>query len=264
MIPTSLNAVAADSTFGKILRFALNRIPKSHVANVRGGVNQGAKWVVGTSIHRCWLGSYETDKQKLIQQIIKPGMVVWDVGANAGFYTLAFSRLTGREGIVYSFEPLGSNMENLRRHIKLNGLTNTRVVQCGLSDKEGLTGFDTSISHQKGFLSDSCDSYLVPTITADGFLAQRPEAVPDVLKIDIEGAESAMLEGARQLLITHRPLLLLALHGADQVKKCYQILEEVGYKVVERSVDEAMCGEEILAEPLPVTSGIVSLQPAAA
>jgi FkbM family methyltransferase len=246
---SSLHQVNAHSPKGKVLRFLLNRIPKNHVARVRGGVNKGHRWVVGTSIHRCWLGSYEADKQALMERMVKPGMVVWDVGANAGFYTLAMSRLTGESGRVYSFEPLGSNIQNLNRHVQLNALKNTTVVQTALGDMNGLCSFDTGISHQRGFLTKEQTNYMVPVMTADEFLSTRQEAVPVLLKIDVEGAESGMLEGARKLLTEHHPILVLALHGPDQVKKCYQILNEFGYKIAERTEDPAALGEEILALP---------------
>ena len=246
---TKLNGVNAHSAAGKVIRFFLNRIPKSHVAKVRGGLNKGSRWVVGTSIHRCWLGNYEADKQALMERLVKPGMVVWDVGANAGFYTLALSKLTGPAGHVYSFEPLGSNIRNLNRHVALNALTNTTVVQCALGGMNGLCGFDPSISHQKGFLSEARKDYLVPCMTADEFVKTHPEAVPSLLKIDVEGAESGMLEGARQLLTEHHPILLLALHGQEQVKKCYEILARFGYTVANRVEDRDACGEEILALP---------------
>ena len=223
-IPTHLH-------LGKMVRGVLNLIPKSHVTKVRSGVNKGARWVVGTSIHRCWLGSYELDKQKLLNRLVKPGMTVWDVGANAGFYTLAFSKLVGPTGRVFAFEPLGDNIQKLNCHIRLNKLINTTVVQMALGDSSGLCGFDTGISHQKGFLSRDRSDYLVPCLTADDFLKIRPEALPALLKIDIEGAESGMLEGARAFLTEHRPALLLALHGQDQVERCYRILGEIGYFV---------------------------------
>lgn len=247
---TDLNEMNANSSIGRVLRCVLNLIPKSYVAKVRGGVNKGSRWVIGTSIHRCWLGSYEVDKQVLLERMIKPGSVVWDVGANAGFYTLALSRLTGPQGHVYSFEPFGSNVQMLNRHVELNNLRNTTVVQCALTGAVGLCGFDTGVSHQTGFLSEDRKDYLVPCFTADEFLRTRPEAVPSLLKIDVEGAESGMLEGARQLLLEHHPVLLLALHGQVQVKKCHKILEEYGYRVAERRNDPDADGEEILALPL--------------
>lgn len=244
-----MHDIDAHSTTGRLLRFFLNLIPKNYVARVRGGINKGARWVVGTSIHRCWLGSYEQEKQALLARLVKPGMVVWDVGANAGFYTLAFSKLAGENGHVFSFEPLGDNIQKLNKHIRLNGCSNISVVQAALSDSAGLCGFDFGISHQKGFLSKNQSGYLVPCLTADDFVKDRPEAVPSVLKIDIEGAESGMLNGAREMIKQHQPVLLLALHGQEQVARCHKILEEVGYRVEQRYPDHEADGEEILAVP---------------
>ncbi len=79
--------------FGRssLLRAPLALIPKSAVVTVRSGINRGRKWIVGSNTHGCWLGHYERQKQELIGRLVKPGMTVFDVGANAGFYTLALS-----------------------------------------------------------------------------------------------------------------------------------------------------------------------------
>lgn len=55
-------------------------------------------WVVGSAPHGCWLGTYELEKQRTIMPFIKPGMTIFDIGAQAGFYTLLFSRLVGPSG----------------------------------------------------------------------------------------------------------------------------------------------------------------------
>ncbi len=248
-----LNAVSATSGLGRVLRFFMNQIPKSMVMLVRGGINQGFRWVVGTSIHRCWLGSYEPEVQALVAKVIQPCQVVWDVGANAGFYTLGFSRLVGPKGHVYAFEPLGSNVKNLLYHIQLNALLNVTLVQLALGDASSMLNFDTGESHQKGFLTTQATGYLVPCLTADEFLQGQPQAVPAFLKVDVEGAESALLTGAAALFTKHRPVLLLALHGDEQREQCFQLLRGYGYDL-ETTLgvavqDAAGCGEEILAWP---------------
>jgi len=72
---------------------------------VRGGPNKGMRWIVDAGVHRCWLGTYESEKQTAIVKIARPGMTFYDIGAHAGFYTLLFSRLAGTDGGVYAFEP---------------------------------------------------------------------------------------------------------------------------------------------------------------
>src|SRR5436853_6940153 len=102
----NFSKVGRGSIVGRMGRAALGLVPKRAVGPILQGELKGCKWVVGSSIHGCWLGSFEFEKQQLFRQYVKPGMTVYDIGANVGFYTLLSSRLAGSEGAVYSFEPL--------------------------------------------------------------------------------------------------------------------------------------------------------------
>ena len=96
----------SDSTFvGMALRLPLRLIPRRAVVRILQGPLRGKRWIVGSSDHGCWLGSYEAAKLKKITELVRPGMVCWDVGANAGLYTLLFAELVGRAGRVFAFEP---------------------------------------------------------------------------------------------------------------------------------------------------------------
>ncbi len=92
--------------FQKVVRIPLRLIPSKMRIRIRTGANRGLIWIVGSSIHQCWLGIYEAEKQKALSREVKQGMVVWDIGANVGFYTLAFARAVGGKGCVIAFEPL--------------------------------------------------------------------------------------------------------------------------------------------------------------
>ena len=221
----------SESVSGKLIRFPLRLIPNRAVVTVKSGINKGMRWVVGSSIHGCWLGTYESDKQALVAELTKAGMVVWDVGANAGFYTLAFARLVGSRGRVYAFEPFPENADNLLRHVRLNGLTNTTVVQAALGGHTGLVGFKTGPRNEMGSISAQANDHLVPLMSADDFVRQNPEARPDLLKIDVEGAESDLLSGAGELLRHAGPDILLALHGDEPARSCVDQLKEAGYEV---------------------------------
>jgi FkbM family methyltransferase len=227
----ALTRLPPRSLLGALVRLPLRLIPKGTVVVVRGGLNKGAAWIVGSSVHGCWLGTYESEKQAAVSRLVRPGMVVWDVGANAGFYTLAFSRLVGPTGRVYAFEPLAENAHSLLRHVRLNELANVSIVQAALSDDAGLVGFRTAPSNAMGRIAPAERSYLVPALTADGFLALHPDARPDLIKIDIEGSEGAFLAGARELLQSAAPRILLALHGADQSRSCSETLRGLGYSL---------------------------------
>ena len=112
------------------------------------------RWVVGSSTHGCWLGHYELEKQAVVSALVKPGMKVFDVGANAGFYTLAFARLVGNHGHVWAFEPLAENVQNLRRHVALNELANVTIVQAAVSRVAGVANFAVAENNSMGRLAE--------------------------------------------------------------------------------------------------------------
>ena len=227
----ALTKLPPQSFLGSFVRLPLRLIPRGHVTVVRRGINKGFRWVVGSSTHGCWLGTYEHEKQALMSRLVRPGMVVWDVGANAGFYTLAFSRLVGDAGKVYAFEPLAENTSNLLTHARLNNIQNTQIVQTALADQTGVIGFSVAASNSMGHISQQKSSYLVTTFTVDDFLARFPDARPDLLKIDIEGAEASLLLGASQLLGRSAPEIVLALHGESQSHQCVELLHSHGYSL---------------------------------
>ncbi len=249
-----LSRVPRGSLLGAALRLPLRLIPKQQVVTVRSGLNQGMKWIVGSSIHGCWLGHYEQDKQEIIRRVVKPGMKVFDIGANAGFYTLAFSRLVGPSGHVWAFEPFAENAQNLLRHVALNGLTNVTVIQAAASDHTGLAGFRVAASNSMGALSAEQNDYLVPTVALDDLLERGTVPVPEVIKMDVEGAEALVLRGARRVLHTGQSILLIALHGAEPQRDCIAQLAASSYRVTlldgQTTVNPAVPCDEIVAWPL--------------
>src|ERR1700722_9598796 len=110
----NLSGISKESLIGRLLRVPLRLIPRSTVLPIMQGALQGKKWRVGSGAHGCWLGSYEFHKQKALQDEIKAGYVVYDIGANVGFYALLASVLVGETGFVYAFEPFPGNLRELR------------------------------------------------------------------------------------------------------------------------------------------------------
>src|SRR3989454_7017615 len=110
----NLSAVSSRSVAGKFLRWPLRFVPRELAVPIRQGALRGKRWVVGSSTHGCWLGSYEYTKRKLFESYVIAGDVVYDIGANVGFYTLLASVLVGRGGQVVAIEPLPRNIAYLR------------------------------------------------------------------------------------------------------------------------------------------------------
>lgn len=216
--------VSPQSFAGKMLRMPLRAIPDDMVVRVLGGVNRGMRWIRGAgTTNGCWLGTYEEDHCRAIQQTVLPGMVAYDLGANAGYYTLALSRLVGDSGRVFSFEPDARNAYLLRRHIDLNNLRNVTVVQAAVSNSTGLVAFS-------GWKVIEESAYLVPSISLDEFIAAGNPA-PGFVKMDIEGAEGAALQGAQAVLSRTRPNWLMATHTENLTASCKATLAQSGYRL---------------------------------
>lgn len=105
------SAVRNSTLLGRALRLPLRLIPDDTVVRIVQGPLRGKRWIAGSSNHGCWLGSYELAKQKKVIELVRPGMVCWDVGAHMGFYTLVFAEVSGLAGRVFAFEPLPRSVE---------------------------------------------------------------------------------------------------------------------------------------------------------
>src|SRR5574341_673203 len=130
----NFSAISSNSGVGIALRYPLRWIPHERVVPVLQGRLRGKRWIVGASVHGCWLGSYEYDKQKRFVREIKKGDVVYDIGAHVGFYTLLASELVGPSGQVIAFEPLPRNLGYLHRHLALNSCKNVTVIEAAVGN----------------------------------------------------------------------------------------------------------------------------------
>ena len=108
MLMINFSGIPQSNWLGRALRLPLRLIPKDANVRILQGPLRGKYWISGSSDHGCWLGSYEVAKQRKVTELVRPGMICWDVGANVGFYTLLFAELVGRTGSVYAFEPPAS------------------------------------------------------------------------------------------------------------------------------------------------------------
>jgi FkbM family methyltransferase len=223
------SAIDPQSVPGRIVRLPSKLLPKSTIMRIRRGPAQGMKWITGSSLHGCWLGTFEVPKQRLLERLVRPGMIVYDIGAQAGFYTLILSRMIGESGHVFAFEPCAENLHYLLDHVHINRLTNVVVVQAAVGESQGLCGFSTDRGACENRLTEGPSAVMVPVLSLDS--AGLPP--PDLIKMDIEGGESHALRGAKRILSQYRPVVLVALHGPEHARCCPETLRAVGYKVFE-------------------------------
>lgn len=162
----------------------------------------------GTSIAKMlFVGNFETAEISFVRNSLKPGDIFLDVGANVGIYTLIASRLVGAAGHVYAFEPSRREANLLRHNIALARLENVTVIEAALSDRSGTARLAIA---DDGGLNSFADTHRadrrieswqeVETIRLDDFVRNYAVEKVDFIKMDVEGAEKLVLEGADQLL----------------------------------------------------------------
>lgn len=136
---------------------------------------------------------------------IKADDTVYDIGANTGLYTL-FAAKKCHQGHVIAFEPYQPNLDSLYRDIERNDLDNVTVVETALSDAVGEIEFNQPDEADIGFGSSSIDvgdadsTETVPTTTGDQLVADGEIPPANVVKIDVEGAETLVIEGMTNTL----------------------------------------------------------------
>lgn len=216
------------SFIGKLLRLPLRLLPKGLVLPILQGRLRGKKWIVGAGEHGYWLGSYELNKRLAFERLVEPSAVVYDIGANVGYYSLLAAVLTGDQGKVYAFEPLPRNIHYLRRHAQLNQFETIEVIEAAVSDHEGEAFFDLGPSSAMGRLALEGE-LKVKLVSLDALLAAGKLQPPNVMKVDVEGAEYEALRGAQELLSAHHPILFLDTHNRKAHHFTIGFLNEFGY-----------------------------------
>jgi FkbM family methyltransferase len=156
--------------------------------------------------------------------------VVFDLGANVGYYTLISAVRAGPRGRVFAFEPLPRNLEFLRRHLALNRIENAAVVEAAVSDRSGTVRFEEDASTSKGRIGEA-GGLEVRSVALDDWVVREGHPAPDLLKIDIEGAEFLALHGARGILARSHPPIFLSTHSGKVHRDCLQFLESLGYRI---------------------------------
>jgi FkbM family methyltransferase len=200
----------------KSLSYLLVPSQEIRTLRVRSGPGRGLlfelnpRWEIPT-----WDGSYELEVQRVLQERLKPGSVLYDVGANIGFYSLLAARLGAQ---VFAFEPDVPNAESLERHVRLNSLgAKIEVIRAAVFSTSGFVALepaDSARGHGNAHVGTNTEHsnpmIQVPCTTLDDFA--REHIVPDTIKIDVEGAESNVLAGAEKLFTHYRPHLICEVH----------------------------------------------------
>ena len=173
------------------------------------GPLRGCRWSLGSrgKLARVLLGTYEPRVTSWFLESVSAGDSMFDVGANAGYYTVLGGRIVGNSGQVVAIEPASENVHNLHNNVRTNQLTNVKVFQGVAGDKNGTVRFHDGAGTGTGHISKEGRSE-IPMRSLDD-LATAYDVVPTTLKIDVEGAELRVLRGATR----HRRQVARILHA---------------------------------------------------
>ena len=179
--------------------------------------------------------NFENAEWRFVERYLQPGMTVLDIGAHHGFYSLLASAKVGASGRVIAFEPSPREREKLLRNLALNGCSNVQVEDCALADSAGqqeliLVGSNNSgcNSLRPPNVAEPVSMVAVRVATLDRYFAGHPLPHVDFIKLDAEGAELAILKGARTALKAHpRPLIQCELEEIRTQPWGYHPLEVV-------------------------------------
>ncbi len=183
------------------------------------------------------LGRYEP---AVVSELLSAGPVgvAYDVGAHLGFMSLVLSRLVGETGRVFAFEPISGNRAVVERLIELTRLHQViQVTPLALGESNGKKRMllrECSSMHQleeayQGKERNIYSTLDVESCTLDSFIFERGNPAPQIIKIDVEGAEGVVLKGALRTLEVHKPTLIVEIHGCRNALTVWKLLQGTDY-----------------------------------
>jgi len=184
-------------------------------------------------------GTWAEQEIELLKQFLVQGAVVIDVGANIGSHTLAFCRIVGEKGKVYSFEPQRLIYQTLVGNIALNSITNAYCYCQAVGKEMGtvhIPVLDVNAPYNFGAVSlvgssllkktEATDYEVVPLVTLDSI--DLPAC--HLIKADVEGMEIDVVLGAQETIKKYQPILFLECHDDDHRQPLIELCTALGYK----------------------------------
>jgi FkbM family methyltransferase len=210
---------------------------------VRTGIAKGLQMDLRRASGWYAKGTNEVPIQNALAENLKPGDTFFDIGANVGFFTLIAARLVGPSGKVFAFEPVPANAAAVRRNAALNHFAHIQVIEAAVGDSPG--EIELILTRHPGGASiihdtpspDITGRIRVPMVQIDALVKAGRVPVPTTVKIDVEGAEPAVLRGMEQTARAHHPTIICELDDASveavqgKVAGVQELLHTWGYDV---------------------------------
>lgn len=188
-----------------------------------------------------FFGEVEPNVTRIFERLVEPSSIVIDVGANIGWYSTLADRILANSGSVHAIEAVPSTLESLRRNIERNRAESVVVHQVLCSDTSGegeiyeYPSLHSGISSMKPLPTEAPSKrHMLRMCTLDDLIGDQATLI-SVIKIDVEGAECAVLKGARRLLGSGRVNALIVEANRERaaafgstVEECCKLLRESG------------------------------------
>jgi FkbM family methyltransferase len=199
----------------------------------------GEWWLAHDSAldHELMHGSFEDAEKRFVRKFLRPGMTVVDVGAHHGLYTLLAAKCVGRRGNVIAFEPSPRERLRLLWHVRLNGCSNVTVQACALGNQagaadlflvEGTQDWCNSLRPPAG--NQQTETTCVAVERLDDALWRLQVGAVEFIKLDAEGAELSVLQGAGKFLSgVSRPVILAEIQDIRTTAWGYRAREIVEF-----------------------------------
>lgn len=236
--------------------FSRKRKNAIEIFELRGQFAEGLKLYLSTKNLERWAGlisgNYDTELFEKVSQERNNTNVVWDIGAHFGYSSLVFANIL-KNANIYSFEPNVFNLERFRQNLSLNPQLKEKIhiIPLAVSNIEGQETFSLSNNvdgsqssgshlvkaskplHQSIYDKFHFSDTLVEVSSMDILIKLYPK--PDLIKIDVEGAELFVLKGGIQLLTKFAPTLLMEIHNISIMHEMVNLLRDLNYqsKIIE-------------------------------
>lgn len=179
-------------------------------------------------------GVYEEAVERTLSLSLQPGSVFYDVGAHIGVLSLVAARLVGARGKVFAFEADPANATRIEEHVRRNGFEQIHILPCAVWSSGAHLRFERASAQSslnQGAVATgqvkTANTLDVQAIAIDEFA--RGHAPPDLIKIDVEGAEAAVLRGSEQIFATKKPLLICEVHHEESSREVSRWLLDRNY-----------------------------------
>jgi FkbM family methyltransferase len=230
-------------------------------SGLAGGLRLAAKTFPLEHVHAHHLlrGTLEIPVQEAFRRHVPAGAVVYDIGANVGFYSLLAARLAGPDGRVYAFEPAPGNAAAVRANAAANYPDRITVLELALGKSPGRAALsipaDSSWAYLERYAPDrsSGATVQVEVATIDRLVADGTVMAPQLVKIDVEGAELDVLAGMKETMRRFQPVIVCEMHGRNA--EFVSLAQSLDYRVTNLESPTSVAAADKNTHALAVSLG---------